>query len=175
MRRFFETVALPVHSFSPSTILDAGCGEGFFSDFLARRNDNWSVTGTDLSADAIAYAHKLFGSRVQFATANIYQLPFKDNSFDVVVCSEVLEHLDDPLLALTEIIRVARTGVVLSVPLEPYFKFFNDIARLLKISPDPGHVNFWTRQTFPEFVLPVLPRADFKTVDYYHIASAAVG
>lgn len=174
MDRFFRALADRVDIFEADTILDAGCGEGFFTRYVAERNPNASVTGTDLSEDAINYASKHFGTAAKFSAANIFALPFEDNAFEVVICSEVLEHLETPAAALSEVVRVASRGVVLSVPLEPYFKFFNDLARSLGISPDPGHVNFWTRQTFPAFVLPHLPKASFKTVDYYHIASAAL-
>ncbi len=173
--RFFKATSREVHQFEPQSILDAGCGEGYFTNYLARSLPDSRVTGTDLSHDAIAYASNRFGDGAAFSVGDVYELPFPSNAFDVVVCSEVLEHLDQPERALEEVIRVAAVGVVLTVPLEPYFKFFNDLARKLGISPDPGHVNFWNRHSFPEFVLPFLPTAVFRTVDYYHLASSRVG
>lgn len=135
-----------------ASILDAGCGEGFLTDYLARRDPSLRLTGVDMSSEAIAYAEERFGERARFRTGNVYKLPFSDNSFDVVLCSEVLEHLDEPDLAVRELIRVARRHVVITVPNEPYFKWLNDLARALGISMDPGHVNFWTRSSFKAFI-----------------------
>ncbi len=48
-------------------------------------------------------------------------LPFADRSFDTVTAIEILEHLMDPIGAITELSRVAREGVIVSVPWEPWF------------------------------------------------------
>ncbi len=135
-----------------TSILDAGCGEGFLTDYLARRDSSLRLTGVDMSSEAIAYAEDMFGERVRFRMGNVYKLPFSDNSFDVVLCSEVLEHLDDPDLATRELTRVARRHVIITVPNEPYFRWLNDLARALGICMDPGHINFWTKSTFETFI-----------------------
>ena len=57
---------------------------------------------------------------------NIYELPYEDNSFDVVLCLEVLEHLEYPERALkAELQRVARKYCIVSVPNEPFFQMAN--------------------------------------------------
>ena len=134
------------------SVLDAGCGEGFVTRYLAQQNPALRLTGMDLSKEAIAYAQDHFGHLAHFRTGSLYKLPFSDNSFDLVVCSEVLEHLDDTDRAVSELKRVARRHVLITVPREPYFKWLNDFSRALGISPDPGHVNFWTKTTFQEFI-----------------------
>jgi SAM-dependent methyltransferase len=92
-----------------TTILDAGCGNGAFANALASR---YQVTGLDSSAVALSHV------RCSTVQADCAAMPLADRSFDLVLCSEVLEHLDDATLAATvrEIARVARRHVLLSVP-----------------------------------------------------------
>jgi len=156
------------------TVLDAGCGEGFVTAYLARRNPALQITGVDLSPDAVAYATEHYGERARFRKGSLYKLPFSDNSFDAVLCSEVLEHLDDVDRAVEELKRVTRRHVLITVPREPYFKWLNDLGRYLGISPDPGHVNFWTKNTFQQFVRSHFPTADFAWKHIYQLALAEV-
>ena len=170
MRRMYELLM----EAEPRRVLDAGCGEGFVVDYLARQNPDLELTGVDLSEGAIAYAQDRFGDRGTFRTGSVYELPFPDDAFDAVVCSEVLEHLDDPDRAVRELKRVARSHVLITVPREPYFKWLNDLGRLLRISPDPGHVNFWTTATFPPFVGEHFERVAYDRVHIYQLALAEV-
>lgn len=163
-----------VRELNPSSVLDVGCGEGFLSAHLNESMPNVSFTGVDASAGAIEFARDEFGGVGLFEVGDIFDLRFADNSIDVVICSEVLEHLEDPGSALTELMRVARVAVVLSVPLEPYFKFFNDIARALRISPDPEHVQFWSHPRWQDFVRRYCPSATFGKVHYYQTAVCRV-
>lgn len=152
LRSVMEAIYQLIAQTGGASVLDAGCGEGFVTDYLARRDSSLRLTGVDRSRKAIAYAEDMFGERARFRMGNLYKLPFSDNSFDVVLCSEVLEHLDDADLATRELIRVARRHVVITVPNEPYFTWLNDLARALGISMDPGHVNFWTKSSFKAFI-----------------------
>ena len=159
----------------PNEILDAGCGEGYFAALMQEEFPDASVTGLDASSGAVAYATQHFGPQIKFLEGDLFALPFADNVFDVVVCSEVLEHLDDPARAFAELKRVARKRVVLTVPLEPWFKFFNDLARALRIAEDPGHVQFWSHDGFQKFVSGLHPGATFGKVHYYQGAVCEVG
>ena len=149
---FLKSIYHLLQQAEPQSVLDAGCGEGHVVGFLARQNPSWRLTGMDLDKEAIAYAQATFGDQATFRTGSLYKLPFSDNSFDTVVCSEVLEHLEDTDRAISELKRVTRRHVLITVPREPYFKLLNDLGRSLGISPDPGHVNFWTKKTFQQFI-----------------------
>ncbi len=152
LHAFLEQVYQLLDRTEAQSVLDAGCGEGFVTSYLAQQNPQLRLTGVDLNPEAIVYAQEHYGDRASFRTGSLYKLPFSDNSFDTVLCSEVLEHLDDTTRAVDELKRVARRHVLITVPREPYFKFFNDIGRRLGVSPDPGHVNFWTKKTFQQFI-----------------------
>ena len=174
LEAFLKEVYHLLQQTNAQSVLDAGCGEGFVTSFLAQQDPALRLTGVDLSPEAIAYAQEHFGEQVRFRTGSVYKLPFSDNSFDTVLCSEVLEHLDETTRAVNELKRVARRHVLLTVPREPYFKGLNDMGRRLGISPDPGHVNFWTKKTFQEFIRSHFEAPIFAWKHVYQLALAEV-
>jgi ubiquinone/menaquinone biosynthesis C-methylase UbiE len=96
--------------------LDIGTGPGQIVVKLARRLTRWKFIGVDRSpnmiaqgAASLASAAELAG-RVQFNVADGNQLPFRDRSFDLVVCNSVLHHFAEPGKLLAEIARVAKPG-----------------------------------------------------------------
>jgi ubiquinone/menaquinone biosynthesis C-methylase UbiE len=148
MEEFHKTLVDLVRLAAPRTVLDAGCGEGILTDILARRMPDLKITGVDNRPGAIHYAQTHFPDAGHFRVGSVLDLPFPDRSFDLVLCSEVLEHLPDPMAALQELIRVSAGHVLITVPREPAFRVLNAIGRQLGINADPGHVQFWTKQTF---------------------------
>jgi ubiquinone biosynthesis O-methyltransferase len=91
-------------------VLEIGCGAGMLCLELARKAE-W-VVGIDVSHFVLNFAnrvkHAVGYTNVAFQQGDAERLAFPDNSFDVVICSEVLEHLLDPQHALTEIRRVLK-------------------------------------------------------------------
>ena len=151
-RVFMDAVGDLVERAAPRTLLDAGCGEGFVAGYLHDRFPGLEITGLDYSADAVDYARAHYGDAGRFAVGSVYDLPFERGAFDLVLCSEVLEHLDRPDDAVGELRRVAREHVLITVPREPVFDTLARINLRLGIGGDPGHVNFWTRAGFERFV-----------------------
>lgn len=98
-------------------VLDAGCGDGVLSIMLAQKGA--VVTGTDISEPNIAaakkYAEKV-GLKIDFKVADIENLPFLDNEFDIVVSSHVLEHIPDFDKGFHEIMRVTKKRAVVAIP-----------------------------------------------------------
>ena len=95
-------------------ILDVGCGDGAISADLAARTGA-EVVGTDLAVKRVRFARG-HASAGRFTQGSVYDLPFADGSFDTVVCTDLLEHLDDPARAFAEILRVSSHWVVVTVP-----------------------------------------------------------
>lgn len=90
-------------------VLEVGCEEGYVASKLQSPS---YLIGLDFQKEPLNKAKKRFDDVVCGDTQN---LPFKNKSVGCVICSETLEHVDDPLIALREISRVARY-LVLSVP-----------------------------------------------------------
>jgi SAM-dependent methyltransferase len=112
-------------SIIPGTrVLDAGCGTGRHVCEAFRRQ-GITVAGVDLKWDDLLKTRNFLsliteenGGKWAVAQANIAKLPFADGFFDVVICSEVLEHIDDDARAISELMRVLRPGgdIVITVP-----------------------------------------------------------
>lgn len=153
IRRFLDTVAALAREANPRTVLDVGCAEGFVSAHLARRFPGLTTFGVDLDVAALARGRTLH-PHLRTATGNALALPFARASVDLVVCTEVLEHIPAPERALAELARVTRGYLLLSVPWEPWFRLAN-LVRLKNISrlgDDPEHVNHWTGWGFRHFL-----------------------
>lgn len=170
LEAFHDTLYEMLERAEPGSVLDAGCGEGFVTGYLKRRDPSLELTGLDVDEEAVAYARSRFGDEACFETGSIYDLPYADARFDVTLCSEVIEHLDRPGEAVRELRRVARSHVLLTVPREPYFEMTNRLGRWLGLSPDPGHVQFWTYRAFRAFVADHLETPVFRTKHVYQLA-----
>ncbi|HMP04334.1 MAG TPA: class I SAM-dependent methyltransferase [Gemmatales bacterium] len=93
-------------------ILDAGCGNGRYLRLLQKQSDpDAIVVGCDFSSGMLRRARmRLRSHRAHLLTADLNRLPYADATFDAVVCGWVLEHLQDPLVGLSELARVTRPG-----------------------------------------------------------------
>lgn len=136
-----------------TSIFEAGCGAGISSEFITKMPHNASYEASDVSEELIALARKRLPS-VSFGVESIYALPREDNSVDLAVALETLEHLEEPMKALRELARVSRKYVILSVPREPLWCTLN-LARLKYVrhfGNTPGHINHWSKRGFVSFV-----------------------
>jgi ubiquinone/menaquinone biosynthesis C-methylase UbiE len=102
-----------------SKVLEAGCGVGAQTIILAKNSPRARFTSVDLSPDSLEKAAGLvknYGiSNVEFRMADIYDLPFEDNTFDHVFVCFVLEHLKDPIEALKNIKKVLKKDGTITV------------------------------------------------------------
>jgi len=94
------------------TLLDVGCGTGYFTRRFAHLG--LSVTGIDPDQKALAYAKKL-NSAITYLPADASRLPFVNNSFNYTTAVTSLCFIDDPLKALREIWRVTTGSMVLGL------------------------------------------------------------
>jgi len=127
------------------SLLEVGCGPGYSTQRIARWKENIELVGGDLSPSLLEHAKKL-NPAIPFVHASVYSLPHADKSFDAVLLMEVLEHLEHPQAALSELHRVARNHVLLSTPREPLWRFLN-FSRGKYISDfgnTPGHIQHWS-------------------------------
>jgi ubiquinone/menaquinone biosynthesis C-methylase UbiE len=135
----------------PTSPLEVGAGEGVISQKLHTRFGR--ATGIDLP-DAGLRAEWKTRPGPSYLHADAHRLPFADNSFDLIVCVEVFEHLTDPEAGLAELARVGTNQLLLSVPREPIFRGCNLLTgRYPKdLGNTPGHLNHWSTAKFVQFV-----------------------
>lgn len=91
------------------TLLDVGSSSGIIDDYLASHCKH--VTGVDIDAEAMAFSQKEFGKdNLVFEQGDAMNLCFDGDTFDLVVCSQVYEHVPDAALMFAEIYRVLKPG-----------------------------------------------------------------
>ncbi len=103
----------------PNTLLDVGSGRGVFLFPLLRDFPDTNVTSIDIlnkRIELLNYIHLGGIERLNPILANICDVSFHDNSFDVVTLLEVLEHIPDVKKAIYNAIRIAKKYIVVTVP-----------------------------------------------------------
>jgi len=151
------------HLASDAKVLDVGCGPGTITAGLAARVPRGHVTGIDAVPDILGQAREAAGGRenVDFAVGDVYALGYPGASFDVVHAHQVLQHLSDPVLALTEMRRVTRPGGLVAVRdgdygaftwypefpvLDEWRRLYMTVARANGGEPNGGrHLHAWAR------------------------------
>ncbi|MEZ4527447.1 MAG: methyltransferase domain-containing protein [Desulfobacterales bacterium] len=102
-----------------SRILEAGCGVGAQTVFLAANNPEARITSIDISQDSLAKAKEAVSKRgitnVRFQKTDIFDMPFEAEGFDHIFLCFVLEHLKNPLAALKNLMRFLKKGGSLTV------------------------------------------------------------
>ncbi len=116
-------------------ILDCACGRGFYLNYY-RHISSVKLIGLELEGDIIRKAQGNIGHLpdILLTQANIYHLPFADSSFDGVILSEILEHVDNDVAGLKEVYRVLKPGGVaaITVPNANYPFLWDPINRTLE-------------------------------------------
>lgn len=95
-------------------LLDVGCGPGTMTTGLARRVAPGRAVGVDNAQDVLADARENAADNLTYEHADVYALPYPDDSFDVVHAHQVLQHVTDPVAALREMRRVCRPGGIVA-------------------------------------------------------------
>jgi len=154
VRRFLMNVIRALKGMQFNSVIDVGCGEGFVSSSLRKVYKNkFFLSGIDKNYEALRTASSIevFDNLAQ---ADIYQLPFQDASFDLVVCTEVLEHLLNVESALRELNRISRKYCLLSVPIENYLRFCRilGLKNIVRLGRHPEHLQSFDKSSFCNIV-----------------------
>jgi len=156
MRGFGSALGELVDRVQPRSIHEVGCGEGYWVFHWS--GSGIAARGTDFSHEAIRLARLNAVERgvapERFEVRSIYDLEPGRDSADLVVCCEVLEHLERPDEALRVLQRVARGHLIVSVPREPVWRLLN-LARGKYISDlgnTPGHLQHWSAGAFAQLL-----------------------
>ena len=101
-----------IEEVNPKSVLDVGCGMGLDYEMYKSNKSIIEYHGVDV-CEGFIKSNKENHPEADFRVARAQELPFENNEFDLVTCRGVLEHLDEPYKAISEIARVSKHDVVL--------------------------------------------------------------
>jgi 2-polyprenyl-3-methyl-5-hydroxy-6-metoxy-1,4-benzoquinol methylase len=151
--RFQARVCELVAQARPATAIDVGCGEGYLDRVLLDRLPDLSLTGIDASGAAIDAARERC-TEATFRQGRVEDLAGEGGRYDLVLCSEVLEHLACPADALVELAQLTGGYALLTVPQEPWFQLSNILRgrHIARLGNHPEHVHRWSVRGFVDVV-----------------------
>jgi 2-polyprenyl-3-methyl-5-hydroxy-6-metoxy-1,4-benzoquinol methylase len=136
---------------APRSILDVGCGEGVLTEQWADKLGDGRIVGIDLDDPKLrAEWETRRRANLEYRVEDATNLSFADDEFDMAAAIEVLEHVPDPERTVSEMARVAKHWVLVSVPREPLWRGLNMArgAYLKDLGNTPGHINHWSKRSF---------------------------
>lgn len=144
---FINDVLKKIKRINPGNILDVGCGTGYITKRIAKINPNLIAVDTD--AKRIKMAREFTNNQIDFRVIEPDKLPFPDNSFDLVTCLEVLEHIPQYESFIKELKRVSRKYVLITVPNEPFFRLANLLRgkHISTLGNVPDHINHFSKNS----------------------------
>lgn len=128
-----------------NSLLDVGCSEGY-KGALARHLLGVEARNSDLSPEACKLSKKIFN--VDADPADMHDLPYSNEQFDVVTCSESLEHVTDYKKAVRELLRVAKKAVLITVPHDPLEEVQKNIELTEKGEAHHAHIHHFDNGHF---------------------------
>jgi 2-polyprenyl-3-methyl-5-hydroxy-6-metoxy-1,4-benzoquinol methylase len=156
MSGFESALSEFVSKASPDSIHEIGCGEGYW--VLRWNEQGMSARGCDFSKGVIEIARENAINRglspSLFESRSIYNLDAAQDSADLVVCCEVLEHLENPEAGLQALQRVTKQHLIISVPQEPLWCALNLVRGkyITRWGNTPGHIQHWSKSGFVQLV-----------------------
>lgn len=156
LNRFLDSIKKSVYEVSSEVenILELGCGEGYVTNLVAEAYPDKNITGSDYASEIIEFAKKNNSrTNILYRVDDIYSIDINEK-FDLVMCCEVLEHLDYPEKALESIKALNSKYVILSVPHEPWWRLLQMMAgnHITKLGNTPGHINHWSKNKFKKMI-----------------------
>ena len=150
---FDAALAELVRAAPPTSVHEVGCGEGR----LSRKLHGWlglEIRASDFSRELVAENQARGDAGVRYTARSVYDLDAAQDGAELIVCCEVLEHVERPEDALAALRSLGAARYILSVPREPLWRVLN-LARgkyLTALGNTPGHLNHWSRRGFTRFL-----------------------
>lgn len=158
LNRFLDTVYYEISKLDPKTILDFGCGEGFFLKAMKDRGlSGAKILGVDIRKESLKRAKTLL-PEYDFKQSDLFQITPDEFQFDLVMAIEVLEHLSEPEKFLKCLTLLSSKHVLFTVPFEPWFRIMNLIRGrdVFLWGNHPEHINHWSLNSFRRFLAPYI-------------------
>jgi len=141
-RRRFEAICRLSKIEKNEVILDVGCGKGFLTDYFASKSIE--TIGVDISLSKLKMGRKEVENRrgAKFVCGSVVHIPFRNSLFDVIISSELLEHVSDIRNTVREFSRILRDDgrIIISVPYDQKIVYYECI-HCKKMTPVAGHVH----------------------------------
>ena len=138
-----------IRKINPVALHEVGCGEGYW--VMRWLDEGIDARGTDFSTQVIAMAKANASARgadsQRFSVRSIYDVTPQKDSAELVVCCEVMEHLEEPERALEALSGIVSADLIISVPREPIWRALN-LARgkyIGALGNTPGHLQHWSK------------------------------
>jgi len=152
--RRFSALAERAAELKPLRILDIGCGSGTLAKFIRKRLPDAELHGVDFSANALKRCTCM--AQTYCVDLDREPIPLEDASFNLIVCSEVLEHLFHPGHVMQEIFRLLNnegTGIV-TVPNFSFWRFRLQslMGKVPKVIAHPGHLQAFNAAALSQMV-----------------------
>ena len=147
MDNFFKKLAECLDGISFHKVIECGMGEGNVAHYVKQRY-HCEICGGDIGEDVVEIAKQKYPD-IPARVMSIYDTQEKEGAYDLVLCCEVMEHLDEYRKGLEELLRISGRYVLISVPREPLWRFLN-MCRFKYIKDwgnTPGHVNHWSKRS----------------------------
>lgn len=167
MNGFHSALEDLVNKAKPETIHELGCGEGYWAIEYALKG--FVVRASDFSEQIVDVAKKnaknVGLSAEMFSVRSIYDVTAAEDKADLIVCCEVLEHVDDPAKALAALRDLGAKDLIISVPREPIWRALN-LARLKYVRDfgnTPGHIQHWSKSQFVTLINQYFEIKDVKS------------
>jgi ubiquinone/menaquinone biosynthesis C-methylase UbiE len=135
-----KSILNALNKYNFKTFADIGGAEGYTAN-IVRKIFQSEVVSTDLSENACKIANELF--QIKAIPADIIQLPFQENEFDAVLCSETIEHVTGYTEAIKELLRITKNVLVITVPHESKKIVADNIAKNIP----HAHIHYFDTST----------------------------
>ncbi len=149
----------------PLSILETGCGEGYLAQTIIDSKQVISYFAFDIDVDIVSEAQKNCPT-AKMSVGSLYKLQdYYNHTFDYVITSEVLEHLENPLPALENLRNLSSRYFLFSVPKEPLWRVLN-IMRFKYLSAfgnTPGHLQHWNKRSFVKMLTQYFKIVEVRT------------
>ncbi len=150
---FDRSILALLQEVDPKNIHEVGCGEGRLARMIHGRYPV-AFRASDFSRELTEENLRQGPAEIRFVCRSIYDLTEVEDGADLILCCEVLEHLEDPGAGLVALRRAKARRYIFSVPNEPIWRVLN-VCRgkyWTALGNTPGHLNHWSPDGFRRFL-----------------------
>jgi Methylase involved in ubiquinone/menaquinone biosynthesis len=163
-KKLYNIIIEKAKGFNCKKVLDVGCGTGTVISILSK-NEGIELSGVDLSDKMLNIAREKLKDRVELKIGDAEQLPWPNNTFDTVICTDSFHHYPEPVKVLSEMARVLKPKgyLIIGDPwmISPFRQVFNS---LLKYSKD-GDFMIYSKAEISKLLL----RCGFSSINWKRV------